>query len=169
MRGIQRALPCQDGNFLAMIKDVGSAVQINFIGQASAPRPYMGGVVRHISLGGMFAVGFHVLHVHGKSDVSHFSIGERGAASQVHHVLQVRGSHDARVVRSHVHEKAVEGDILLGKGVIQIVKGKSGNRQHRLAVELGIIEPVQEMDAARAGGSQTYSQLSRVLGVGAGH
>jgi hypothetical protein len=35
-------------------------------------------------------------------------------------------------------------------GPDQIVIGHAGQREHGLAVELGVVEPVQQVDAARA-------------------
>ena len=45
----------------------------------------------------------------------------------------------------------------------------AGDRQHRLAVQLGVVEAVQQMNAAGAGGGQADAEPAGVLGVGAGH
>ena len=44
-----------------------------------------------------------------------------------------------------------------------------GDGQHRLAVQLGVVEAVEQVDAARAGGGQADAQPAGVLGVAAGH
>ena len=69
------------------------------------------------------------------------------------------------VVDAHVHEKLVELDVLLRVRVDQVVELKAGDRQHRLAVELGVVEAVEQMNAARAGGGQADAELAGVFGV----
>ena len=44
-----------------------------------------------------------------------------------------------------------------------------GDGQHRLAVQLGVVQAVQQVDAARARGRQAHAQASGELGVAAGH
>ena len=51
----------------------------------------------------------------------------------------------------------------------QIVKVMAGDRENRLAVELRIVQAVEQMDAARPRGRQADTQLAGVFGVGAGH
>src|SRR5947209_19282036 len=46
---------------------------------------------------------------------------------------------------------------------------ESGERQHRLAVQLGIIETIQQMNTAWSRGSQADSKAVCVFSVGAGH
>ena len=53
--------------------------------------------------------------------------------------------------------------------VDQIVKMVSGDRQHRLAVHLGIVQTVEEVNAARPGRSQADTEPAGVFGVGARH
>ena len=54
-------------------------------------------------------------------------------------------------------------------GVREIVELHAGDRQHRLAVEFGIVQPIQKVNAARTGGRQTATRLPGVFGIGAGH
>ena len=79
------------------------------------------------------------------------------------------GPHHPRVVDGDVLEDLVEVEVLLGEGVDQIVIMMSGDGEHRLAVHLGVIEAVEQVDAARAGGGETDAELARVLGVAARH
>ena len=37
----------------------------------------------------------------------------------------------------------------------------AGDGEHRLAVELGVVKAVEQMDAARAGGRQADAELAR--------
>jgi len=82
---------------------------------------------------------FLFLKIHRNREMSHSSIGESSSARQVHHIFDVRWTHDPFVVNGNVHEKFVQGDILLGMSSDQIVKLQAGNSQHRLVVELGIV------------------------------
>src|SRR5581483_9917235 len=94
---------------------------------------------------------------------------EGGAAGEVRHRFDVLRPHHAGVVDGDVHEKPVEIDVLLGVRVDQVVKMMSGDGQHRLAVELRVIEAVQEMNPARAGGGEANAETAGVLGITAGH
>ena len=96
------------------------------------------------------------------------AVGERRAARQLDDVLDMGRAHDARVVDGDVHEQLVELDVLLGEGVDQVVVLQPGDRQHRLAVELGVVEAVQQMDAAGARGREADAEPAGELGVGAG-
>ena len=95
-------------------------------------------------------------------------MGERGAAGELDHVLHVGRPHDARVVDAHVHEQLVELDVLLRVGVDEIVELQPSDGENRLAIELGVIEPVEQMDAARSGCCETDAEPTRPLGIGAG-
>ena len=44
-----------------------------------------------------------------------------------------------------------------------------GDREHRLAVELGVVQAVEQVDPARPGGREADAQLAGELGVAAGH
>lgn len=70
------------------------------------------------------------------------AVCERSAASQVGRGLDVFRAHDAVVVYRYVHEQFVEFHILLRPGVDQIVIVQAGNRKHRLAVELSIVQSI---------------------------
>ena len=83
------------------------------------------------------------------------------------HVVDVRRSHDALVVDGHVHEELVEVHVLLVVRADQVVEGVAGDREHRLAVALGVVQAVEQVDAARAGGRQADAEASGELGVAA--
>ena len=86
----------------------------------------------------------------------------------VHHVVDVGRPHDALVVDGHVHEQLVEVHVLLVVRADQVVEGVPGDRQHRLAVALGVVQAVEQVDAAGAGGRQADAEPAGVLGVAAG-
>ena len=75
----------------------------------------------------------------------------------------------ARVVDGDIHENFVELDVLLGMRVDQIVILQPGDREHRLAVQFGVIQAVQQMNAAGAGSCKADTQLAGVFRIGAGH
>ena len=83
----------------------------------------------------------------------------------IHDVDDVRGPHHALVVRRDIHKQLVQIDILLVVRSDQVVKGVAGNREHRLAIAFRIIQPVQQMDSARAGSREANTQPACVLGV----
>ena len=68
---------------------------------------------------------------------------ERGAASQMRDIVDVFRSHHAGVVNRHVHEYAIQINILLRVRIDQIVIVVPGNRQDRLAVQLRIIKSIE--------------------------
>src|SRR5690349_17909306 len=101
--------------------------------------------------------------------MSDAAISERRAASQLGNILDMRRAHDPRVVDAHVHEQLVKFDVLLRVGVKQVMKLQSRYGQHGLPVEFGVIEAVEEVNAARARSCQAHSEPARPFGVAAGH
>ena len=91
-----------------------------------------------------------VLYVDWHSHMRDTPIGEGGAAGESGDVLSMRGAHDASVVDGDVHVELVELDVLLRIGLEQIVELQAGDREHRRLVELRVIKPVQEVNAARS-------------------
>jgi len=77
-------------------------------------------------------------------------------------------AHDARIVNAHIRNPLIELAILLCVGVDQVMKLQSGDRKERLAVVLGVIEAVEQVNAAGTGGRKTDSKPARPPGIGAG-
>src|SRR3546814_3117444 len=71
------------------------------------------------------------------------AIGERGADGELDDILDMGRPHDPRAVGAGIHEQLVELNILLGVGVEEVVELQPGDRQHRLAVELGVVNAVR--------------------------
>ena len=69
----------------------------------------------------------------------------------------------------HVLEQAEQVDLLLVVAAQTEPGLLADDRDHRLMVELGVVEPVQEVDRARPGGCQADARLARELRVRAGH
>ena len=51
----------------------------------------------------------------------------------------------------------------------QVVELQAGDGEHRLAVELGVVEAVEQVDAAGPGGGEADAELAGPFGIGAGH
>ena len=116
-----------------------------------------------------FTLDLTVLQVDRKRDVRDAAIEQRRPAGEVRHVLDVRRSHDAHAVFRDVHEDLVELDILLRVRPDQVVVGHSGDCEHRLPVELRIVQTVQQVDAAGSGGGDTDAEAAREFGIPACH
>src|SRR3954449_11252202 len=102
-----------------------------------------------VALGRGFAFGLHVLNIGGKGYVRDFAIDRRSAASKFRHVFNMGWTHYTRVVSSHIHEETVQSYVLLGKGVTQIVIWQPSDGQYRLAIELGVIKSIEQVNASR--------------------
>jgi hypothetical protein len=56
--------------------------------------------------------------------------------------------HDALVVGGNVHEELVQVHILLVMGADQVVEGMTRDGQDRLPVALGIVQAIEQVNAA---------------------
>jgi hypothetical protein len=54
-------------------------------------------------------------------------------------------------------------------GADQVVVLQAGDGEHRLAVELGVVEAVQQVQPARPGSGEAHAQPAGEFRVGAGH
>src|SRR6185437_3793787 len=166
---LQSALAGEDGNLFSVIQDLCRSFQVTVAGPMSTVRMHQRGVSFYVALGGFFAACLHVLNVSGEADVGYFAIDRSRAAGKLHYVFHMRWSHHSRVVGCNVHEKPVRCDILLGKGVAEIVKGHSSDREHWLAIKLGVIKSVEQVNCSRAGLSQAHTHLPRIFRMGTRH
>ncbi len=78
-------------------------------------------------------------------------------------------AHDPVVVDADVDEQLVEFHVLLRVRVDKIVELQAGDGQHGLAVELCVVEAVEEMDAAGPGSGKADAEPAGPFGIGAGH
>src|SRR5438552_11844333 len=166
--GMQSTGAGKDGDFLACVQNLRGFIEIGFVGQASAAREDVGRMMGNVALAALLLFDFFFLQIYRDGDVRNAAIGERGAAGEIHDVFHVGGAHDAFVEDRDIHKKLVEGHILLGESADEVVILQSGNGQHRRLVELGVVEAIEQVNAARAGSSQTNAQLAGQLGVSAG-
>src|SRR5438552_10770857 len=97
--------------------------------------------------------------------MGHSSPGECGLDRLIHYICDVGRPHHALIVDRNVYEEFVEVYVLLIVRAYKVVKGMAGDGEHRLAVALGVIPDVEQMNAARPGGCQAHSQAARELGV----
>jgi len=91
---------------------------------------------------------FLILNIDGNSDMGYTPPAESGAACELGDVSHMGCSHHTFVVSRDVHKQFVECHILLREGSEQIVKLKPGDRQDRNAIQLGVIQPIQQVNAA---------------------
>src|SRR5690606_19499979 len=82
---------------------------------------------------------------------------------------QLRGVGDHLVVLGDVGEQPVQVHLLLVVGAQDRRLLHSGDRQHGRVVEFGVVQAVEQVDAAGAGGGQAHPQAAGGLGVPAGH
>jgi len=125
---------------------------------------HFGNVIGNVAWATAVPLGFHldVLKVNRNAQMRYAAISESRAASQHGNILQVLGAHAARVINTHIHEKLVELHILLAPRFRQIVELHAGYGQHWLPVQFGVVEAVQQVDAAGARSGQTAAQPANV-------
>jgi hypothetical protein len=87
-----------------------------------------------------------VLQVDWERDVADAVVGQCRSTGEVGDTLDVLGAHHPDVVLGDVGEDFVELDVLLRMGTDQIVIRKSREREHWLTIELGVVEPVEQME-----------------------
>ena len=110
-----------------------------------------------------------LLHVVGEDQRRDRALGERDPYRSVDQMARLRRV-DARLdVGGDVLEERVEVDLLLVARSERHAALLPDDRHDRRAVELRVVEPVQEVDGPRAGGGQAHTDLIRELRVAAGH
>ena len=114
------------------------------------PAHFLGDVMRHVARRPHVLRNRLVLDVDRHRDMRHAAIGQRGPAGERYDIGRVGSAHDASVVDGDVHVELVQLDVLLRIGLEQIVELQAGDREHRRLIELRVIEPVQEVNAARS-------------------
>src|SRR5579871_261380 len=102
-------------------------------------------------------------------DVRHGPVTQCGTARELGDGGDMLGAHNPRVISRHVDEQLVQFHVLLGMRAKQVVMMQPGNGKDRCAIELGIIETVEQMNAARTGSGEAYAEPAGKLGIGARH
>ena len=110
-----------------------------------------------------------LLHVVGKDHHGHAALGLGDAHRPVDQMPRLLGHHaDLDELRDVLHQRR-EVDLLLVMAAQRRARLLTHDRHHRLAVELGVVQSVQQMDGARSRGRQTHADLAGESGVAAGH
>src|SRR5437868_5226042 len=95
--------------------------------------------------------GFHRLrlNIDRNGDVGNAVIRQGRSAGEFSDILDMMRAHHPSVVDTYIHVELVELHILLREGVKQVVELETGDGKDGLAVKLGIVEAVEEVDSAR--------------------
>jgi hypothetical protein len=94
----------------------------------------------------------------------HTPIAERRPTGTIGNDHRMLGTGHFYIVKRDVLHDSRGIDALLVAHADQVVKGDAGQGEDGRAVEVRIVEPVQEMDCARSSGSHAHSKPSSVLG-----
>ena len=91
------------------------------------------------------------------------------ANGEVGNGLHVGAAHHPVVVDGDVDEELVEFDVLLLERSCNVVELHARDGEDRLLVHLGVVQAVEQMNAAGAGGGEANTETARELCVCAGH
>jgi hypothetical protein len=69
--------------------------------------------------------------------------------------------HHALIEIGYVHKQLVESNILLSERTDQIAVLHTGNGQYGSVIHLGVIQTIQQMNAARPGSRNAHADTSR--------
>ncbi len=166
---MQRAGADEHRYALAGVEHLGGAPQLLVVGRD------VRGCVAGAGVNGAVGVrrcrhGWFHLQVVGDDHAGDGALGERdphGAVDQVTDLAGLGGHLDVLV-----RDVLVEGgevDLLLVVAAEAEPGLLADDRYDRLVVELGVIEPVEQVDRAGAGGGEAHAGFAGELGVGAGH
>ena len=150
----QRSLACEDCDALAAVEDLECARDAFLIRHALTIGFRERHMVRDVARGRFGFFDALLLYVHGNGDMRHCALRDGDAAGERHGVVDVRCTHDARRIGGDIGEQLAEIDVLLREGTDEVVIGHSRDGDHRCLVELGVVEPVQQVNAAGAGGRE---------------
>ena len=152
---------------LAAVQDIGGAVEVVLAGNDPGPAHAHAGVDRAVGVPRLDRLG--LLHVVGKDHHGHAALGLGDAHRPVDQMPRLLGRRaDLDELRDVLHQRG-EVDFLLVMAAQRGARLLAHDRHHRLAVELGVVQSVQQMDGARPGGRQAHADLAGEAGVAAGH
>ena len=164
----ERTAAGEDGDALAGVQHLGGAGEVP-LGRET---PGCGGAARRVVPdvvpGERVLPGFLLLEVRGEGDVRNAAVGEGVAAGEVRDLLDVGGAHHPGVVTA-TSAKTDGGHVLLAVGIHQVVVLVPGDGEDGLAVHLGVVQAVQEVEGAGARGRQAHAEFPGELGIAAGH
>ena len=105
-----------------------------------------------------------------RREYGHGLAGDRRTRSRTElgHVLDMGRTHDPRRIAVASMNNLSSSMSCWVSVVEQIVVLRASDRQHRLAIELGVVDAVQQVDAAGTRGREANPELAGELGIGAG-
>ena len=109
------------------------------------------------------------LDVVGDRQVRNAATGQGVTNRNVDQRWQLRRHHNHLVVLRHVHKQTVGGYFLLVPGAEHLGLLHPRQGKDRDMVQLGVVEAVQQVDGAGAGGSHAHPQPASSFGVTARH
>ena len=110
-----------------------------------------------------------LLHVVGEDDHGHAALGLCDTHRPVDEMPSLFWRRtDLDELRDVLHQRS-KVDLLLVVAAQRGARLLAHDRHHRLAVELGVVQSVQQMDGARPGGRQAHADLTGEAGMAAGH
>jgi hypothetical protein len=171
LAGAQRAHPDQHGHLGPLVEDPGGALQAGGVGDRAGAEEGGGGrrgagrADRRPRLG----VGRGHLEVVGEAEVADRAAGQAGPHGPVNQGRDRARDREHHVAVGQVHEHPVQVDLLLVAGAEHGRLLHAGDRQHRGVVQLGVVQAVEQVEAAGAGGGQADPDPAGRLGVAGGH
>ena len=144
--------PTNIATFVPELRTSATASMSGRIGRQSAGRTRAG--VGHRGVGRCdvavrICLGRRHLDVIGEREVSHGPMGEGVADGQIHHRRDLLGVGDHEVVAGDIRIEAVGVHFLLVGGAEHGRLLHPRQRQHGGMIELGVVEPVEQVDGAR--------------------
>ena len=167
--GAERASSRKDADPAALVQDRSRARELILAWLMRALGHEIRDMAGDVALRALVGLHRQRLSVDGHGDVRDAAAGQRGAAGELDHVLHMGRAHDAVVVDADVLKQLVELDILLRQGADQVVVLQARDGEHRLAIELGVVKTVEQVDAAGTGGREAHAQFPGPFGIAAGH
>ena len=153
--GATRTHADQHGDLLAGVQDVGGGLKL--LGPRNDVRREIHGLrLRNAGSAEPTWIGVRVgrslLEVDRQREVRDPLEGQRGLHRDVDHGRDAHRDHDHLVVDAEVHERLVQVNLLLVLGAELRRRLHPGDGEHRHVIQLRVVQPIHQMDAARTAG-----------------
>src|SRR5438477_7485347 len=99
----------------------------------------------------------------------HATVAERGTTRPVGHDHGMLRPCDLLIIKGDFLHQTDSVDALLVANAVQIMKGQTGQRDHRRTVERGIIKPIQKMNCAGSRRSDADAEAAGMFRDAATH
>jgi hypothetical protein len=168
-RRVHRAGAGQDRDLFAGVQHLRRALQV--VAGGHDVRPAVTGAAEYAAvLARRDFDRLQFLDVVGNDDAGHAAQGLRDAHRAVYRMAHLfRHGHHVHVLVRHVLEQRDQVHFLLVVAADRHARRLADDGHYRLVVQLGVVEPVQQMDRPRARGRETYPDFAGELRVRAGH